>query len=77
MTGCASVRVTGFLFGGGIHCRGQAVLLAFQPLTWMDGRQEGWRGALGLGYHPQGRDPALPGLALTDQLSDGPLGPLF
>ena len=55
--GHASVGVTGFLFGGG-HCRGQAVLLAFQTLTWMGGRQEEWRGAMCLGHHPQGRDPA-------------------
>lgn len=62
-TGYASVRVAGLLSCGGVHCRGQAVLLAFQPLTWMDSRQQGWRRALCLGHHPEGR--GLPCQALT------------
>lgn len=70
------VGVTGLLFCGGIHCRGQAVLLAFQPLTWSENRQAGWRSTLCLGHHPAGRTQ-LAKAALTDQLSNGPLGPLF
>lgn len=65
------------MLGGSVHCRRQAVLLAFQPLTWMDGRKKEWSGALHLGHHPEGRDPTLLGPVLTDQLSNGPLGPLF
>ena len=30
-----------------------------------------------MGHHPEGRDPASPGPALTDQLGNGPLGPFF
>lgn len=59
-TGHASVGVAGLLFCVGVHRRGQAILLAFQPLAWIDGKQEGWRGGLVLGPPPRGQGSRLP-----------------